>query len=108
MAIVKRSEVERSLETSRRLKAEGAESPTQRKELERELITEDFIESAPDGRKKKSKWITKGKKNPKVVITHTLSPEDLEALDELAESIGVSRASLINMMIKKTLQTGVV
>ena len=60
----------------------------------------DFLESAPDGKKGKSRWKLKGKK---VIITHSIYPEELEKLDAMAESMGVKRAQLINMMIQREL-----
>lgn len=57
-----------------------------------------FVESAPDG--KKTKWKLKGKK---VIITHSIKPDDLEKLDELADSMGMKRAQLINLLIQRAL-----
>ena len=57
-----------------------------------------FIEQAPDGKK------TRKSKGRKVGISHTIAPEDLAALDELAESLGLSRASVINALIKKAIK----
>lgn len=57
-----------------------------------------FIEQAPDGKK------TRKSKGRKVGISHTIAPEDLAALDELAESLGLSRAGVINALIKKAIK----
>lgn len=57
-----------------------------------------FVESAPDG--KRSKWKLKGRK---VIITHSIKPEDLEKLDALADSMGMKRAQLINLLIQRAL-----
>ena len=58
-----------------------------------------FIEQAPDGKK------TRKSKGRKVGISHTIAPEDLAALDELAESLGLSRAGVINALIKRAIKT---
>ena len=57
-----------------------------------------FIEQAPDGKK------TRKSKGRKIGISHTIAPEDLAALDELAASLGLSRASVINALIKKAIK----
>ena len=57
-----------------------------------------FIEQAPDGKK------TRKSKGRKVGISHTIAPEDLAALDELAASLGLSRAGVINALIKKAIK----
>ena len=57
-----------------------------------------FIEQAPDGKK------TRKSKGRKVGISHTIAPEDLAALDELAESLGLSRAGVINALIKRAIK----
>ena len=57
-----------------------------------------FIEQAPDGKK------TRKSKGRKVGISHTIAPDDLAALDELAESLGLSRAGVINALIKKAIK----
>ena len=57
-----------------------------------------FIEQAPDGKK------TRKSKGRKVGISHTIAPKDLVALDELAESLGLSRAGVINALIKKAIK----
>lgn len=57
-----------------------------------------FIEQAPDGKK------TRKSKGRKIGISHTIAPEDLAALDELAESLGLSRAGVINALIKKAIK----
>ena len=59
-----------------------------------------LIESAPDGSQKTSRWKLKGKK---VIITHSIDPEDLERLDALAQTMGISRAGLINLLIRREL-----
>ena len=58
-----------------------------------------FIEQAPDGKK------TRKSKGRKVGISHTIAPDDLAALDELAESLGLSRAGVINALIKRAIKT---
>lgn len=50
---------------------------------------QDFIESAPDGAKRKYKL--KGKK---VVITLTMNPDDLDRVNEVAADLGMTRAAL--------------
>ena len=57
-----------------------------------------FIEQAPDGKK------TRKSKGRKIGISHTIAPEDLAALDELAESLGLYRAGVINALIKKAIK----
>ena len=57
-----------------------------------------FIEQAPDGKK------TRKSKGRKVGISHTIAPEDLAALDELAESLGLSRVGVIKALIKKAIK----
>ena len=64
---------------------------------EKQLTT--FIEQALDGKK------TRKSKGRKVGISHTIAPEDLVALDELAESLGLSRAGVINALIKRAIKT---
>lgn len=58
-----------------------------------------FIESAPDGTASRPRKL----KGRRVVITHTIKPEDLEKLDRLAESMDMKRAQLINLLIQKAL-----
>ena len=72
-----------------------------------------FIESAPDGAKnvpnngKKrtddGKWQLRGNK---VTITLGLKPEDLVALDELAESEGRTRTELLTLLIRRAVLEG--
>lgn len=59
----------------------------------------EFIEGSPDERK--HRWKLKGKK---VVITHTIQPEDLQNIDDLAESLGFTRAALLNFWIRQNLK----
>ena len=89
-----------------------ANNETQEAEAEREKKIAAFIDGAPDGKKiakqpKKSnerrsnvgkKWKLKGNK---VVITHTLLPEDLVRLDALAKAHGMTRAGFLNSLIRK-------
>lgn len=58
----------------------------------------DFIEGAPDGIRRR--WKLKGKK---VVITLTIYPEDLQKVDEIAETLGITRTALINLWIQQNL-----
>lgn len=62
---------------------------------------QDFIESAPDGAKRKYKL--KGKK---VVITLTMNPDDLDRVNEVASDLGMTRAALLNMWIQQQLKKG--
>lgn len=64
---------------------------------------QDFIESAPDGAKRKYKL--KGKK---VVITLTMNPDDLDRVNEVAADLGMTRAALLNMWIQQQLKKGAV
>lgn len=57
-----------------------------------------FVQAAPDG--KAHRWKLKGRK---VIITHSIKPEDLEKLDALAESMGIKRANLLNLLIQQAL-----
>ena len=57
-----------------------------------------FIENAPDGKRPRKAA------SRRVAISHTIAPEDLAALDELADSLGLSRASVINALIKKAIK----
>ena len=74
-----------------------AKQENQLKENNEKQLTA-FIEQAPDGKK------TRKSKGRKVGISHTIAPEDLVALDELAESLGLSRAGVINALIKKAIK----
>ena len=74
-----------------------AKQGSQLKENNEKQLTA-FIEQAPDGQK------TRKSKGRKVGISHTIAPEDLVALDELAESLGLSRAGVINALIKKAIR----
>lgn len=89
-----------------------ANNETQAVDEEREKKIAAFIEGAPDGKKdsKQSKKPTErrtkvGKKwklkGNKVVITHTLAPEDLVRLDALAKAHGMTRAGFLNSLIRK-------
>lgn len=64
---------------------------------------QDFIESAPDGAKRKYKL--KGKK---VVITLTMNPDDLDRVNEVAADLGMTRAALLNMWIQQQLKKAAV
>jgi hypothetical protein len=67
----------------------------------------DFIDSAPDASQVTSK--VKGvKKGNKQQISLTIKPELLEQIDLLADSLGLSRASLINLAISRALEQGLV
>ena len=68
---------------------------------DQEKQMKDFIKGAPDGKK----WKLKGKR---VVITHTILPEDLEKLDEMAEALDMRRATLLNLIIKETIKRGTI
>lgn len=57
---------------------------------------QNFIESAPDGAKRRYKL--KGKK---VVITLTMNPDDLDRVNEIAADLGMTRAALLNMWIQQ-------
>ena len=86
---------------------------------EKDRLQNDFIERAPDGSlarhaQKKEFPSTKkeigkvgGKefilKGGKVKITHRLLPEQVEALDAIAKSLGRSRASLMDLIIREAL-----
>ena len=67
-----------------------------------------FIESAPDGAKNVP---NNGKKRTddggnKVTITLGLKPEDLVALDELAENEGRTRTELLTLLIRRAVLEG--
>lgn len=62
---------------------------------------QNFIESAPDGTKRRYKL--KGKK---VVITLTMNPDDLDRVNEIAADLGMTRAALLNMWIQLQLKKG--
>ena len=57
-----------------------------------------FIEQAPDGKK------TRKSKGRKIAISLTVAPNDLVELDELADSLGLSRAGVINALIKRAIK----
>lgn len=100
-----------------KVKEAFADMGIQDAEAEREKKIATFIEGAPDGKKvsKQSKkpierrsqvgkkWKLKGNK---VVITHTLTPEDLVRLDALAKEYGMTRAGFLNSLIRKAVLAG--
>jgi hypothetical protein len=61
-----------------------------------------FIQSAPDGSKKKG--VVKGKRQQ---ITVTIVPEVIDQLDTMAAENGLSRAGLINIAIRQLLSRGI-
>jgi hypothetical protein len=65
-----------------------------------EKSVEDFINAAPDGRKKR---IIKGNK---VQITFTIDETILDKLDEVAKNNGQSRSNFICLAIKQALNKG--
>lgn len=67
-----------------------------------EAATTSFIEGAPDANKK-MKGIKKGNKQQ---ISLTMSPALLAKVDELAEKLGQSRASVINMAVYRAVEHG--
>lgn len=73
-----------------------------------------FVESAPDGTKKNpltdgkkrtddGKWQLRGRK---VIITLGIKPDQLRALDEMAQEEGRTRSELLNLIIRKALLKG--
>ena len=64
---------------------------------------EDFIGGAPDATAK-PKGVMKGRKRQ---ISLTLAPELLERVDEMARSLGVSRAAYITLAIRQAVERGV-
>lgn len=84
-------------------------------QAEQDKLIDAFIDGAPDGRISKGgiketkanderraevgkKWKLKGRK---VVITHTLDPDDLVRLDNLAKAHGMTRAAFLNSLIRR-------
>ena len=65
-----------------------------------------FVEAAPDGGGPEKKAFRCRMKGRKAVITHTIDPENLVKLDAMAETMGLKRATLINLIIQKTLSKG--
>ncbi len=66
-----------------------------------EQLADDFITGAPDSAAPRR--VRKGKK---VQISLTISEPLLERVDELASSLGQSRAGVINLAIHQALDTG--
>lgn len=102
MAIARPPKIaEEKTETDKRTASKRRTRKAASKTQDQEKQMKDFIKGAPDGRK----WKLKGRR---VVITHTLLPEDLEKLDEMAEALDMRRATLLNLIIKETLKRGTI
>jgi len=74
------------------------------KRKEHRDLVEDFINTAPDAkRKQKTSFDEKGRKlkGHKIVITVTLDPDLLDRLNDIAQSLGMTRTGFINMIIRK-------
>lgn len=67
---------------------------------------EEFIDAAPDAGKdeSKAKHVKKGKK---LQITLTITPPLLQQVDALAERLSVSRAAVINLAIRQSMEHGI-
>ena len=65
-----------------------------------------FVDAAPDGANSTKKVCHCRMKGNKAVITHTIDPELLLQVEAVAETMGIKRATVINLMIKKVLATG--
>ena len=107
MPIAKFSDVQKAIK--------GNEDKAAKAEAEQEKRIDAFIDGAPDGRISKrmskesnedrrtelgKKWRLKGRK---VVITHTLDPDDLVRLDNLVKAHGMTRAAFLNSLIRKAI-----
>lgn len=62
--------------------------------------TETFINAAPDG------GTAVKNRNRKQQISLTISPDMLEKVDKLADKLGQSRASVINLAISQLIERG--
>ena len=67
----------------------------------KEVIAEEFINAAPDGKKK-----DRFRRGNKAQITLTIDEDLLDRVDDMAKEIGVSRASLISMGMRQVLAAG--
>ena len=107
MPIAKFSDVQKAIKNN--------EDEVAKETAEQERLIDAFINGAPDGRMSKrtykesnedrrtelgKKWKLKGRK---VVITHTLDPEDLVRLDNLVKAHGTTRAAFLNALIRKAI-----
>ncbi|MNC73740.1 hypothetical protein D3C76_366020 [compost metagenome] len=66
-----------------------------------------FITAAPDGGHKAPEARKGVRKGKRLQITHTISEDMLERLDNAADATGQSRAALINLAIFRMLEAGV-
>ena len=65
------------------------------------VVAEEFINAAPDGLPQR-KGVKKGKREQ---ISLTIPTDLLNQLDEVAEKLALSRASLINLAIVRAINT---
>lgn len=80
------------------------------KKIESETTTsaaDAFIAGAPDATSLGQESPRRVRKGRKVQITLTITEPLLARVDELAESLGQSRAAVINLAIVQTLESGV-
>jgi hypothetical protein len=80
--------------------------PKKNEQVVNQIVEDNFILGAPDGaleKKSKAKGVFKGHKRQ---ISLTISPELLDRLDALSETMGQGRAALINLAILQAVERG--